>query len=35
MTDSPSQVSLKQLRDLYLEVKGKKPEPAAPAPVKQ
>ena len=35
MTDSPSQVSPKQLRDLYLEVKVKKPEtapsPAAPA----
>ena len=32
MTDSPSQVSPKQLRDLYIEVKGKKPEtPAAPA----
>ena len=32
MTDSPSQVSAKQLRDLYIEVKGKKPEvtPAAP-----
>ncbi len=32
MTDSPSPVSPKQLRDLYIEVKGKKPEaPAAPA----
>ncbi len=31
MTDSPSQVSPKQLRDLYLEVKGKKPEAAATA----
>ena len=32
MTDSPSQVSPKQLRDLYIEVKVKKPEaPAAPA----
>ena len=31
MTDSPSQVSPKQLRDLYLEVKAK---PVAPAPVK-
>ena len=32
MTDSPSQVSPKQLRDLYIEVKGKKPEgPATPA----
>ena len=26
MTDSPSQVSPKQLRELYIEVKGKKPE---------
>jgi aspartyl-tRNA synthetase len=32
MTDSPSQVSPKQLRDLYIEVKVKKPEtPATPA----
>jgi aspartyl-tRNA synthetase len=32
MTDSPSPVSPKQLRDLYIEVKGKKPEaPAAPS----
>ena len=33
MTDSPSQVSPKQLRDLYIEVKGKKPEtkPETPA----
>ena len=31
MTDSPSQVSPKQLRDLYLEVKVKPPTPA-PAP---
>ncbi len=32
MTDSPSTVSPKQLRDLYLEVKVKKPEtPTAPA----
>jgi aspartyl-tRNA synthetase len=30
MTDSPSTVSAKQLRDLYLEVKVKKPEPTAP-----
>ena len=27
MTDSPSQVSAKQLRELYIEVKVKKPEP--------
>ncbi len=33
MTDSPSQVSPKQLRDLYIEVKGKKPEASA-APAK-
>jgi hypothetical protein len=26
MTDSPSQVSPKQLRELYIEVKVKKPE---------
>src|ERR1035437_7089 len=32
MTDSPSQVSPKQLRELYLEVKAQKKEPAAPAP---
>jgi aspartyl-tRNA synthetase len=32
MTDSPSQVSPKQLRELYIEVKVKKPEtPAVPA----
>ena len=32
MTDSPAAVEPKQLRDLYIEVKGKKPEaPAAPA----
>ncbi len=32
MTDSPSQVSAKQLRDLYIEVKAKPPTaPAAPA----
>ncbi len=31
MTDSPSAVSPKQLRELYIEVKVKKPEaPAAP-----
>jgi hypothetical protein len=31
MTDSPSTVSTRQLRDLYIEVKVKKPEaPAAP-----
>jgi aspartyl-tRNA synthetase len=30
MTDSPSTVSAKQLRDLYLEVKVKKPEPLTP-----
>jgi aspartyl-tRNA synthetase len=29
MTDSPSSVSPKQLRELYIEVKGKKPEPPA------
>ncbi|HEX9045846.1 MAG TPA: aspartate--tRNA ligase [Verrucomicrobiae bacterium] len=35
MTDSPSQVSPKQLRELYIDVKVKKPEtPAAPAPAK-
>ena len=34
MTDSPSQVSPKQLRDLYLEVRTQKKEPAAPAPAK-
>jgi len=34
MTDSPSQVSARQLRDLYLEVKvQKKEQPAAPAAV--
>ena len=33
MTDSPSQVSPKQLRDLYIEVKVKQPQ-AAPAPAK-
>jgi len=32
MTNSPSQVSPKQLRELYLEVKGKKPEAPAPEP---
>ncbi len=31
MTDSPSQVSPKQLRDLYIEVKAKPPTPPAPA----
>ena len=31
MTDSPSQVSPKQLRELYIEVKVKKPDAAAPA----
>ncbi len=30
MTDSPSQVSPKQLRELYIEVKGKKPETTNP-----
>ncbi len=30
MTDSPSSVSAKQLRDLYIEVKVKKPETATP-----
>ncbi len=34
MTDSPSHVSPKQLRDLYIDVKVKKPEPPAPAPAK-
>jgi len=34
MTDSPSQVSPKQLRDLYLEVKVKQPAAAAPEPAK-
>jgi hypothetical protein len=34
MTDSPSQVSAKQLRDLYLEVKVQKKEPPVPAPAK-
>jgi aspartyl-tRNA synthetase len=29
MTDSPSAVTARQLRDLYIEVKVKKPEPAA------
>ncbi len=33
MTDSPSQVSPKQLRDLYIEVKVKPPQPS-PAPAK-
>ncbi len=33
MTDSPSQVSPKQLRDLYIEVKAKPPTPPAPAKV--
>jgi len=32
MTDSPSQVSAKQLRDLYLEVKVKQPAAPVPAP---
>jgi len=31
MTDSPAQVSAKQLRDLYIEVKVKQPQAAAPA----
>jgi aspartyl-tRNA synthetase len=31
MTDSPSQVSPRQLRDLYIEVKAQKKEQAAPA----
>ena len=34
MTDSPSTVSPKQLRDLYLEVKVQKKEPTVPAPAK-
>ena len=34
MTDSPSHVSPKQLRDLYLEVKAQKKEPTVPAPAK-
>ncbi|HZL79617.1 MAG TPA: aspartate--tRNA ligase [Candidatus Limnocylindrales bacterium] len=34
MTDSPSQVSPKQLRELYLEVKAQKKEQAAPTPAK-
>ena len=37
MTDSPAQVSAKQLRDLYIEVKVKQPPatgPAGPAPAK-
>jgi aspartyl-tRNA synthetase len=34
MTDSPSQVSPKQLRELYIEVKAQKKEQAAPAPAK-
>ncbi len=34
MTDSPSTVEPKQLRDLYLEVKVKKPETAPAAPAK-
>ncbi len=34
MTDSPSQVSPKQLRDLYIEVKAKPVTPPAPAPAK-
>ncbi len=32
MTDSPAQVSPKQLRDLYIEVKVKQPQAAAPTP---
>ena len=32
MTDSPSTVSARQLRDLYLEVKAAKKEPVNPAP---
>jgi hypothetical protein len=32
MTDSPSQVSQKQLRDLYLEVKVKPPTPVPAKP---
>ena len=34
MTDSPSQVSPKQLRDLYIEVKAQKKEAAPAAPAK-
>ena len=32
MTDSPSNVSPRQLRDLYLEVKAQKKEQSAPVP---
>jgi aspartyl-tRNA synthetase len=32
MTDSPSTVSARQLRDLYIEVKVKKPEGGTPPP---
>jgi aspartyl-tRNA synthetase len=34
MTDSPSVVSAKQLRELYIEVKVKKPETPPTAPEK-
>jgi len=33
MTDSPSTVSARQLRDLYIEVKAAKKEPVNPAPI--